>query len=153
MIDIVEATDADMPSVRMLFQEYQHRLGVDLCFQGFETELANLPGCYASPDGAILIAKTGGEKCGCVAFRPLTATEAELKRLYVNSAWRGRGIGKALFESAMTKAKAAGYRSVVLDTLPSMVTAQVMYRDYGFTETSPYYANPEAGVIYFRFVF
>jgi ribosomal protein S18 acetylase RimI-like enzyme len=153
MVNITQASQCEMPLVRALFTEYQQWLGVDLCFQGFEQELAGLPGCYAPPEGAVLLARDDAGVCGCVAFRPLSNTEAELKRLYVKPARHGEGIGRALFNESMKCVQACGYQSVVLDTLPSMIIAQSMYRTYGFVEVPAYYDNPEPGVTYLRYQF
>ena len=150
---IVQATDKDMPAVRALFREYQASLGVDLCFLGFEQELATLPGDYAPPHGAIFLAVQGTVVAGCVGIRPREEVEAELKRLYVRPSHRGRGFGARLFRTAMSRARAIGYACVVLDTLPSMRVARSLYVDYGFHEVSAYDNNPAAGVRYYRFVF
>ena len=147
---ILEAKQQQLPQVRSLFREYQQWLGVDLCFQGFEQELADLPGCYASPQGGIWLAQLGDEMIGCVAVRPNTDTQAELKRLFVKPAFHGSGFGKQLFQTAMNSAKAMGYITIVLDTLPAMQTAQSMYRAYGFCEIDAYYDNPQPGVKYYR---
>jgi len=149
-VRIREAYQADMPIVRTLFIEYQQWLNVDLCFQGFEEELAALPGCYAPPKGVIYLAVEDGEPIGCVAVRPRTSGEAELKRLYVRSAKRGRGAGKRLFDAAMTRAHLMGYSSIVLDTLPHMRAAKSLYAAYGFRRIPPYYNNPEEGAEYYR---
>jgi putative acetyltransferase len=150
---IVEATNKDMPNVRKLFLEYQEWLGIDLCFQNFEEELATLPGGYASPKGVVLVAIENGEFIGCVGIRPRSEIEAELKRLYVQPSYRGQSIGKRLFHTAMSKAKAAGYASVVLDTLPTMKAAKTLYIDYGFKEIPAYYGNLEEGAEYYKYVF
>lgn len=150
---IRSAATRDMDRVRELFREYQRGLGVDLCFQGFEQELASLPGRYAPPRGIILLAGDADGPAGCVALRPLTAGEAELKRLYVRPAYRGLGLGKALCGQAMSFAEEAGYASIVLDTLPSMRAAQRLYAAFGFVEIPAYYPNPEAGVRYYRYRF
>ncbi len=150
---IIEATDKDMPGVAKLFREYQQWLGIDLCFQGFEEELLTLPGGYAPPKGVILVAIEDGELVGCVGIRPRMKDEAELKRLYVQPDHRGRSIGKRLFHTAMSKAKEIGYASIVLDTLPTMQTARLLYVAYGFKKIPAYYRNPEDGVEYYRYVF
>lgn len=150
---IIEAKEQHMPEVRNLFREYQQWLGVDLCFQGFEQELADLPGCYAPLQGRIWLAQLEDDLVGCVAVRPKDAIEAELKRLYVRPAFHGKGFGKQLFLAAMNGARTIGYSSIVLDTLPSMHTAQTMYRGYGFFEIEPYYDNPQTGVQYYRYQF
>ena len=150
---IAEATEKDMLNVGKLFREYQEWLGIDLCFQGFEEELATLPGSYASPKGVILIAIEDREVAGCVGIRPIVENEAELKRLYVKPGYQGQGIGKRLFHAAMSKAKSIGYTSIVLDTLPTMQTAKLLYVAYGFKKIPAYYRNPEDGVEYYRYVF
>ena len=152
-MEIIEAKKQHMPDVRNLFREYQQWLGVDLCFQGFEQELMDLPGCYAAPQGRIWLAQFEDELVGCVAVRPKESTEAELKRLYVKPALHGMGFGKQLFVTAMNEARSIGYTSMVLDTLQSMQTAQAMYRRYGFFEIEPYYDNPQSGVQYYRYRF
>ena len=149
-IQILEAVAADMSDVRALFVEYQKWLNVDLCFQGFGEELATLPGRYAPPKGVIYLAVADGEPIGCVAVRPRTSDEAELKRLYVRSPNRGRGAGKRLFDTAMTRVRQMGYSSIVLDTLPSMRIAKSLYTAYGFRNIPPYYHNPEEGAEYYR---
>lgn len=152
-MDIRLAATEDMATVRDLFVEYQQWLGVDLCFQGFAEELAALPGRYAPPKGAIYLARMADGIVGCVALRPSTDQEAELKRLYVREDRRGQGIGKLLFDHAMDKARQIGYSSIVLDTLPSMHTAKSLYLSYGFKPIPAYYANPEPGAEYYRYVF
>ena len=152
-MEIVEAKQKDMPNVRDLFLEYQQLLGIDLCFQGFEQELAALPGCYASPTGTILIAVTGCEIIGCVCVRARTKNEAELKRLYVKPSHQGHGVGKKLFHLAMSIAQKIGYTSIVLDTLPSMQAAKSLYEDYGFNIIPAYYENPIEGAEYYRYEF
>ena len=150
---IVEATEQDLLTVHKLFREYQQWLDSDLCFQGFEKELETLPGSYAPPNGAIFLAGEGDEAVGCVGVRPRVETEAELKRLYVRRDYQRRGIGTQLFQAAMSKAKAIGYTSIVLDTLPTMQAAKSLYVEYGFEEMPAYYENPGKRVEYYRFAF
>ena len=150
---IVEATNECTPNIRKLFLEYQEWLGIDLCFQDFDEELATLPGSYAPPRGFILVAIENGKIIGCAGIRPKTNTEAELKRLYVKPGYQGRGVGRRLFHAAMSKAQARGYASVVLDTLPTMKVARALYINYGFKEIAAYYENPEEGAEYYRYVF
>jgi ribosomal protein S18 acetylase RimI-like enzyme len=133
-------------SVRALFKEYQADLGMDLCFQGFAQELAKLPGAYAPPAGRLYLALQRREPAGCAALRPLTEGTCEMKRLYVRSAHRCRGIGKMLVQRVLHDARAIGYRRIVLDTLPSMQEAQALYAALGFVETEPYAFNPTDGV-------
>jgi GNAT superfamily N-acetyltransferase len=145
--DIAEALDARaVQACRELFVEYQQGLGVSLCFQGFEGELAALPGDYARPRGRMLIARIAGEPAGCVALRPLGPRDAEMKRLYVRAAFRGMGIGRMLAECVIDEARALGYSTLKLDTLPAMNAAQRMYAELGFQETAPYNENPVDGV-------
>ncbi len=140
---------ADMDAVRALFREYQAFLNVDLCFQGFEAELAGLPGKYAPPAGRLLLARAGDEVAGGVALWPHDAPgRCEMKRLYVRPPWRGGGLGRRLAERIVAEARDAGYRRMVLDTLAHLAAARALYRDLGFTETRPYYHNPLDGVIY-----
>ena len=143
---IAEALDAEaVEACRRLFVEYQQALGVSLCFQGFEGELAALPGEYARPRGRLLLARIAGESAGCVALRPLTEGAAEMKRLYVRPAYRGMGIGRTLAECAIDEARALGYRELKLDTLPTMAEAQRLYSELGFVETPAYCENPVPG--------
>ena len=136
---------ADIAAVRGLVAEYQVSLGVDLEFQGFSTELAGLPGAYAPPRGALLLATIDGAAVGCVAVRPIDDTQCEMKRLYVRPAGRGFGLGRALAERAIARARAAGYHQMLLDTLPTMSDAQVLYGRLGFVDVPPYRDNPIAG--------
>jgi putative acetyltransferase len=144
-------SDADMQTTREMFMEYQQWLGVDLCFQDFENELAGLPGKYAPPGGEIYIARDGDAVAGIIAVRPVGDPEekiSEMKRLYVREYWRGHGLGRTLAEMAIDFAARAGYRRMVLDTLPSLETAKRMYARMGFKEMAPYYENPLPGVVY-----
>ena len=151
------ASDDDYRSARELFTEYATWLDIDLCFQGFNEELATLPGKYAAPNGGLFlaIAFVSGEErvAGCVAIRPLqvstTTASSELKRLWVRDAFRGLGLGHALTGAALDAARAIGYRSIKLDTLPSIMPyAVAMYRSFGFVECDPYYHNPIPGSLY-----
>ena len=135
-------------TVRELFLEYAAWLTVDLCFQDFEAELATLPGKYAPPTGAILLAQVDGMVAGCVAMRRLEASVGEMKRLWVRQSFRSCGIGKLLIEAITERARAAGYARLRLDTLPQMRAAQVLYRALNFYEVPPYYNNPVPGAIF-----
>jgi putative acetyltransferase len=147
--ELLEArTPNDIAEVRRLFRAYADWLEVDLCFQGFERELAELPGCYAPPAGRLLIARVGSEVVGCVALRPLEAGVCEMKRLWVEPGFAGQGIGRALAETIIAAARQIGYRRMRLDTLPArMPAAQHLYATLGFREIPPYYHNPLAGVV------
>jgi ribosomal protein S18 acetylase RimI-like enzyme len=140
-------TAEDLAQTRRLFRAYADWLGVDLCFQGFERELAELPGCYAPPAGRLLIARVGGDVVGCVGLRLLEPGVCEMKRLWVEPGFGGHGIGRALAESLVAAAREIGYQRMRLDTLPErMPAAQHLYRSLGFREIPPYYDNPLDGV-------
>ena len=147
-------TRAQISATRLIFTEYAEQLGVDLCFQNFEDELADLPGEYASPHGALLLALVDGEVAGCCALRPLNSVDypnaAEMKRLYVRRPYRGSGLGRQLAEATLDAARVAGYHSVVLDTLDDMESARALYVDLGFASIPPYYHNPIVGAHYLK---
>jgi GNAT superfamily N-acetyltransferase len=141
-------THEDIGHVRRLFRAYADWLEVDLCFQGFERELAELPGCYAAPAGRLVIARVGGEVVGCVGLRPLEPGVCEMKRLWVEPGFAGRGIGRALAETVVAAARQIGYRRMRLDTIPArMPAAQHLYAALGFREIPAYYHNPLPGVV------
>ena len=145
-------TAADMEIARALFLEYAAWLQIDLCFQGFAEELANLPGSYALPGGRLLLSEDG-VPAGCVALRRLSLERSgaacELKRLWVRPDFRGRHVGHLLTQEALAAARAIGYRQIKLDTLPALMPAAVaLYRDLGFTDCAPYYDNPIPGSLY-----
>jgi ribosomal protein S18 acetylase RimI-like enzyme len=155
----VSATEVRLAKVRhaeeiaaaaTLFREYVDWLGIDLSFQGFEAELASLPGKYAPPSGELMLAYSpAGETLGCVAVRPLAgSTVCEMKRLYVRPAARGLGVGAALVAAIIISAEELGYTEMKLDTLPSMPEAYALYRRFGFSEIAAYYHNPVPGTVY-----
>lgn len=142
----------EIATARELFAEYQRAIGVDLCFQGFQAEVAGLPGAYAPPRGRLLIAWVDGVPAGCGALRPLEGNAAELKRMWVRPDFRGRGLGRAAAEALLEAARAAGYARVRLDTLPAMTEAQALYRSLGFRVVPPYNDNPHPGAIHMELV-
>ena len=144
----------ELSAVRTLFQEYADSLGVDLCFQGFEAELAELPGEYGPPRGRLLLAWVGDALAGCCALRPLDNCDypnaGEMKRFYVRKAFRAFGLGRELAEATLDAARQIGYTSVLLDTLNDMEAARALYTDLGFVEIAPYYHNPVPGSHYLK---
>lgn len=144
--DLREAVSpADVEIARALFIEYQESLGISLCFQNFDAELAGLPGAYAGPGGRLLLAFAGEEPAGCVALRKLEDGICEMKRLWVRPACRGTRLGRRLAETVVAEARKAGYRAVRLDTLPSMREAQALYVLLGFVDIPPYNEHPIEG--------
>jgi ribosomal protein S18 acetylase RimI-like enzyme len=144
-------TAAEIARARVLFEEYAASIGVDLCFQNFSEELATLPGAYAPPRGALLLAGTALRPSGCVALRPLPDGDpltGEVKRLYVRPDARGSGLGRSLVLQTIAEASAIGYRELKLDTLPTMAAARALYASLGFRECAAYYRNPLDGVVY-----
>jgi ribosomal protein S18 acetylase RimI-like enzyme len=144
----------ELDEVRAIFREYADGLGIDLCFQQFDQELATLPGEYAEPRGTLLLARVDGEVAGCCALRPLDSADypnaAEMKRLYVRKAFRGQGLGRQLAEAVLDAARQAGYSCVLLDTLDDMEAARALYEGLGFEDIPPYYHNPIAGAHYLK---
>lgn len=144
MIEIIQAeTPEHIERARSIFREYEAWLDLDLCFQGFEQELAELPGKYSIPDGRLYLAYSEGDLAGCIAMRKLDEGIAEMKRLFVKEGFRGQHIGQTLIEKLIAEAKISGYKTVRLDTYPpKMGKAVKMYESYGFQEIPPYYHNP-----------
>jgi len=147
-------TSEDLDFARALFVEYAQWLKVDLCFQGFDHELATLPGAYARPHGRLLLAGEPGDAFGCIALRPLAAdgdaapVAGEVKRLFVQPRARKGGWGGRLVEKVLVEARAIGYRELKLDTLDWMAEARALYAKHGFRECAPYYVNPLPGAVY-----
>ena len=146
MLRILEIkTKGDLFEVRNLFEEYADSLGIDLDFQGFNEELAELPGEYGSPDGCLLLALWKEQVAGCVALRKFSPGICEMKRLYTKPQFRGLGIGRALCEEVIGWARRLGYERMRLDTLPTMEEAKGLYGSLGFREVEPYRFNPVEG--------
>jgi carbonic anhydrase len=147
---IVQAeSPADIDLARQLFREYEAWLEIDLCFQNFEKELAELPGAYAEPEGRLFLAYVEDELAGCIALRKIGEGVCEMKRLFVRPEFRGKGIGRQLVDAIIKSAREIGYARMRLDTLPpKMNDAIALYRSYGFQEIDTYYDNPVPGAIF-----
>ena len=155
---VIELVAPDTPELldatRAIMREYADSLGIDLCFQDFENELARLPGDYASPGGHLLLAMVDGAVAGCGAIRGLPdadyANACEMKRLFVRPAFRRFGLGRALALALLDAATQAGYSAMLLDTLDDMEAARELYTSLGFEDIPPYYFNPIPGAHYLK---
>ncbi|KAK3616995.1 hypothetical protein LTR56_025592 [Elasticomyces elasticus] len=150
---IIKAIDndaQDLADIAELFKAYAQSIGIDLAFQDFSTELANLPGKYATPSGALLLARNSSNQAvGCVGLRSLpNSGYCEMKRLYVSPQGRGAGLGRLLAVAVVQEAKCLGYKAMRLDTLESMSSAHALYKSLGFRDVEPYYETPLAGTIF-----
>lgn len=142
-VKIIQANTVEgIAAARRLFEEYAASIDTDLCFQNFSKELAALPGYYAPPRGRLLLALVDGAPVGCVALRPHDDKTGEMKRLFVQPAHQGRGLGRQLVETVTAEARAIGYTSLRLDTLPSMPSAIRLYEALGFVRRPPYFDSP-----------
>jgi putative acetyltransferase len=154
-IELVTVASPDhADAARGLIREYADSLGVDLCFQNVESELAALPGEYAAPGGALLVVMVDGQPAGCGAIRALPDVDypnaCEMKRLFVRRAFRGFGLGRVLAQALIEHAQQAGYSALLLDTLDDMEAARGLYAELGFEEIPPYYFNPLPGAHYLK---
>jgi ribosomal protein S18 acetylase RimI-like enzyme len=148
-VRIIAAHSAEHLAIaRQLFEEYAAALGIDLCFQNFSAELANLPGKYAPPDGRLFLAQTEADFAGCVGLRKIAEGICEMKRLYVRPRFRKRGAGLLLANATINAAREIGYESMRLDTLSSLTSAMALYRSLGFRSIPAYYANPNPDVVF-----
>src|SRR5215213_2674610 len=142
-------TPAQVAQARELFIEYSEWLGLDLCFQNFGTELAELPGAYAPPVGRLFLVFSDERLAGCVCLRKIGEGVCEMKRLYVRPEFRGQGLGRRMAAHLVEEARAAGYRLMRLDTLPAQMSEAIgLYRSLGFREIWPYYHNPVVGALF-----
>jgi len=149
MLRLENVTEGEnLAQVHNLFLEYQKAIGIDLCFQNFDQELASLPGDYAPPEGRLLLAWYDSKVSGCVAMREITPEVCEMKRLFVRPEFRGKGIGRKLAIAILDEAITIGYKKMRLDTLPVMKEAITLYKSLGFKETEAYCYNPVAGAMY-----
>jgi len=146
-------SDEQIKQAGELFKEYSTWLGVNLCFQNFEKELAELPGEYVPPDGRLLLAIDNEQVAGCVALRKIGAETGEMKRLYVRPEFRGKGLGRTLTQTIIEAAREIRYQRLRLDTLPGkMDPAIAMYRSLGFKNIERYYDNPYSEAAYMELV-
>ncbi len=148
-IEIKQAYD-DLENIKLLLGEYTRSLGIDLTFQNYVQELADLPGKYAPPGGRLYIAYANGAPAGCIGLRKFDAQSCEMKRLYVRDLFRGLKIGELLAEKVIGDAVAIGYQAMLLDTLDSMKSAISLYKKLGFSEIGPYYSSPVADTHFLR---
>jgi len=134
--------------VRCLFEEYAAWLRLDLSYQGFSAELADLPGAYAPPRGRLFLATHSNQLAGCVALRPIAEEVCEMKRLFVRPTFQRQGLGSALVERVIAEARIIGYSKLVLDTLGSMENALRLYQTFGFVRCPAYYETPVAETVF-----
>jgi putative acetyltransferase len=147
-MEIIQATSTEqIEQIKTLFREYflwlEEVHDLDISYQGIENEIATLPGLYAPPQGRLLLICEQGETAGCGALRPIDTNTCEIKRMYVRSAYRGKGLGRAIALRLIDEAQQTGYQRVLLDTGAFMYAAQALYRSLGFHETDAYYEVPD----------
>jgi putative acetyltransferase len=152
-IRVVDAVGAEgLVHARNLFRayaaEFADSIAETLCFQGFDAEVVGLPGRYAPPSGCLLLVMDEDIPAGCVALRDLGDGACEMKRLYVASTYRGRGIGKLLVGEVIRRGERLGYRRMVLDTMPEMIGALALYREFGFVATTSYWEHPAERAVF-----
>lgn len=144
------AAPEDLAQARVLFREYAEQVDAPCCFAAFNEEVASLPGEYAGPAGRLFLARRDGLAAGCVAMRALDAQRSEMKRLYVRQGFRKGGLGRTLSSLVIAAAREQRYERLMLDTLPKMREAILLYQSLGFRETGPYSADPTPGALYFE---
>lgn len=150
-LEHITEANAELETVRQLFLDYQQELNADLCFQSFEAELKDPLKKYGPTTGSLVLAYYQDQPAGCIALQPLPeAGVCEMKRLYVVPSFRKFGIGRKLVQAILDDAKALGYHTMKLDTLDRLQPAIQLYKDFGFTDASAYYANPLEGVVYMQ---
>lgn len=144
-------TTSQIDEIRLIFREYyEELLKIDTCFKHFEAELADLPGIYAPPDGALLLAMEGQEVAGCVALKKVDDGLCEMKRLFVRPKYRGQGRGRILADKIINEAVKIGYSSMRLDTLDWLKEAISLYKSLGFVQIESYDNNPSPGLVYWE---
>lgn len=140
----------DLDTVRTLLKEYWTSIGFDLTTFGFGTELDDLPGAYARPEGRLALAILSGTAVGCIAMRKFDSNSCEMKRLFVQASARGNGVALTLIEWLLSEARSQGYSRILADTLPTMHAALRLYERFGFKRIDPYSPNPTPGAIYLQ---
>jgi putative acetyltransferase len=150
LTEFVQVRSAEqVAQARELFREYLAWLEINLCFQNFEKEVAELPGEYVPPGGRLLLVYHNGALAGCIALRKLGERVCEMKRLFLRPQFRGQGLGRSVVISIIHEAKQIGYQRMRLDTLPpKMNTAIALYESLGFKRIDPYYENPVPGATF-----
>ena len=150
MLSIVQITEKGeaLDAAIQLFKDYAAELNADLCFQSFDAELTDPLKKYGPPNGALFLAYYNQLPVGCIALQPLLNGSCEMKRLYVQPNYRKHKIAEALVQQLLTTAKSLGYNTMKLDTLNRLQPAINLYKKFGFTETTAYYANPLSEVVY-----
>jgi N-acetylglutamate synthase-like GNAT family acetyltransferase len=138
----------EIPKAKELILEYIEWLNLDLSFQSIDEEMKDFPGKYQEPDGAFIIAKENNNVIGCIGIKKLDKTICEMKRLFGNDKYKGKGIGKKLVGLIIADAQSKQYEKMRLDTLDYMKSALNLYQKNGFYEIAPYYHNPVKGVVY-----
>ncbi|RIX40977.1 MAG: GNAT family N-acetyltransferase [Rhodocyclales bacterium GT-UBC] len=139
----------DSNELRQVIGEYIAWLDMDLSYRGFADEMAGFDRLFTLPSGLFLIAREAGQIAGCVGLLRHDKATAEVKRLYVRPAFRGRQLGEALIHRLIAQARQLGFRRLILDAVPQTTVAQVLYERLGFTEIAPYYPNPVTGTRFF----
>ncbi len=143
----------EIENVRKLFREYEASLGLSLCFQSFEQELAELPGKYALPDGRLLLVFHEESLAGCIALRKIDHDICEMKRLFLRSEFRNKGVGRRAVQHLINEARSIGYKRMRLDTIAGrMDEAIALYRALGFKEIKPYYDSPVNETLFMELV-
>lgn len=150
MLEMLQPTSkSEIDEARSIFREYEQWLGMSLCFQSFEEELADLPGKYSPPEGRLYLARIDAETVGCIGLRKIGDGVCEMKRLYLRESARGKGVGAALIEKIIADAREIGYEKIRLDTYPpKMGKAVGLYESHGFYKIPAYYHNPHDGVLF-----
>ena len=150
-LEIREATDAaSLELARTLVLGHAAGLGDVPGVERVRADASALPGPYAPPAGVLLVATLAGNPAGCVAFKRLDGETCEVKRMFVDPAFRKRGIARALMLKLLERAKERGYRRVRLGTLHTMTAAQALYRDLGFVEIPRYRPNEHTDTMFFE---